>query len=343
MPPKPIGSMVIVHSNEDSLIEAVNLKKYFTVKKGVIASLFGGEEAYVHAVDGINFKIKRGEIFGLVGESGCGKTTTGRVILLLEKPTSGKILYEASDILTMKKEELKLFRRSTQIIFQDPYSSLDPRKTVYDIIAEPINIHKTVDSESEKADQIKRMLDVVDLTPVEGFIYKYPHELSGGQKQRVAVARALILNPKFIVADEPVSMIDVSMRIGILNLLLDLREKFNISFLFITHDLAIARYICDRIAVMYLGKLVEMGKTEDLIKNPIHPYSIALVASVPRLYSVKPEEPYIKGEIPTAINPPSGCRFHPRCPYALDRCNVEEPQLREIGKDRFVACHLNEK
>jgi peptide/nickel transport system ATP-binding protein len=329
-----------MRSSDEILIETVNLKKYFPVKKGIFSTLFRAESTYVHAVDEINFNIKKGEIFGLVGESGCGKTTTGRILLLLENPTSGDILFDGSDITSIGKKELKQFRRNTQIIFQDPYSSLDPRKTVYDIITEPINIHKTIDSEFEKKDKIKKILEVVDLTPSENFINKYPHELSGGQRQRVAVARALILNPKFIVADEPVSMIDVSMRIGILNLLLELREKFDISFLFITHDLAIARYICDRIAVMYLGKIVELGKTEDLINNPMHPYSIALIGSVPRLYSNKPEGIEIKGEVPTAINPPSGCRFHPRCPYAYDKCDAEEPQLNEINKDRFVACHL---
>lgn len=329
-----------MRSSDEILVETVNLKKYFQVKKGIFSTLFRAGSTYVHAVDEINFNIKKGEIFGLVGESGCGKTTTGRILLLLENPTSGDILFDGSDITSIGKKELKQFRRKTQIIFQDPYSSLDPRKTVYDIIAEPINIHKTIDSELEKNDKIKKILEVVDLTPSESFIYKYPHELSGGQRQRVAVARALILNPKFIVADEPVSMIDVSMRIGILNLLLELREKFDISFLFITHDLAIARYICDRIAVMYLGKIVELGKTEDLINNPMHPYSIALIGSVPRLYSKKPEGIEIKGEVPTAINPPSGCRFHPRCPYAYNECDVKEPQLKEINKDRYVACHL---
>ena len=327
-------------SSVDKLVETVNLRKYFPVKRGFISSLFREEESYVHAVDEISFGIGRGEIFGLVGESGCGKTTTGRTILLLENPTSGKIIFDGTDITSLKKKELKTFRRRTQIIFQDPYSSLDPRKTVYDIVAEPMNIHKTADSESEKRDQIMKMLEVVDLTPTEGFIYKFPHELSGGQRQRVAVARALILNPEFIVADEPVSMIDVSMRIGILNLLLDLREKFNISFLFITHDLAVARYICDRIAVMYLGKIVEMGRTEDLIRNPIHPYASALIASVPRLYSKKTREPEISGEVPTAISPPSGCRFHPRCLHAIEMCNVKEPPLIEVGEDRSVACHL---
>lgn len=331
-----------MESNEEILVHAVDLRKYFAVNKGIIASLFGEEEIYVHAVDDVSFEIRRGDIFGLVGESGCGKTTTGRLLLMLEKTTSGEILFDGSDVNNLKKNELKEFRRRTQIIFQDPYSSLDPRKTVYDIISEPINIHRAVGSEAEKKEKITRILEIVELTPTETFIYKYPHELSGGQRQRVAVARALILNPDFIVADEPVSMIDVSMRIGILNLLMELREKFNISLLFITHDLAVARYICDRIAVMYLGKIVESGRTEELIENPIHPYSIALISSVPRLYTT-PEKPKIRGEVPTAINPPSGCRFHPRCPHAFEMCSVKEPPLKEIGKDRFVACHLEGK
>jgi len=319
------------------LIETQNLRKYFAINKGILSSLLGEKEIYVHAVDGVSFGIKKGESFGLVGESGCGKTTTGRLLLLLENPTSGEILFDGSDINNLDGNELKEFRRRTQIIFQDPYSSLDPRKTIYDIIAEPMNIHGIPTSEAEK--RITAMMEIVELTPVETFLYNYPHELSGGQRQRVAVARALILNPEFIVADEPVSMIDVSMRIGILNLLKDLRERFNISFLFITHDLAVARYVCDRIAVMYLGKIVEIGRTEEIIKAPIHPYSAALISSVPRLYSDNPK-PQIKGEVPTAIEPPSGCRFHPRCPYAEEICGREEPQLVDVEGGRMVACHL---
>lgn len=319
------------------LIESQNLMKYFVINKGILSSLLGEKEIYVHAVDGVSFAIKRGESFGLVGESGCGKTTIGRLLLLLENPTSGKILFDGSETDNLDGKELKAFRKRTQIIFQDPYSSLDPRKTVYDIIAEPMNIHGFPTSEIKK--RITEMMEIVELVPVETFLYNYPHELSGGQRQRVAVARALILNPEFIVADEPVSMIDVSMRIGILNLLKDLRERFNISFLFITHDLAVARYVCDRMAVMYLGKIVEIGRTEEIVKTPIHPYSAALISSVPRLYSDNPEL-QIKGEVPSAIEPPSGCRFHPRCPYAKEICGREEPQLVEMEDSRMVACHL---
>jgi len=319
------------------LIETKNLRKYFTINKSILSSLLGEKEIYVHAVDGVSFGIKKGESFGLVGESGCGKTTTGRLLLLLENPTTGEILFDGSNTNNLDGKELKAFRRRTQIIFQDPYSSLDPRKTVYDIIAEPMSIHGIPTSEVEK--RITEMMEIVELIPVETFLYSYPHELSGGQRQRVAVARALILNPEFIVADEPVSMIDVSMRIGILNLLMGLRERFNISFLFITHDLAVARYVCDRMAVMYLGKIVEIGRTEGIIKTPVHPYSSALISSVPRLYSDNPE-PQIKGEVPSAIEPPSGCRFHPRCPYAEEICEREEPHLVEVGDGRMVACHL---
>ncbi|MEM2292138.1 MAG: ABC transporter ATP-binding protein [Candidatus Bathyarchaeia archaeon] len=323
------------------LISVVNLRKFFPVKMGLLSSLFSSKNIYVRAVDGISFDIKRGEIFGLAGESGSGKTTTGRMLAKLIDPTSGKILFEGNDITRMTPKEFKPFRRKIQIIFQDPYESLNPRKNVLSIVSEPLRILSSV-STRELEKQVLKVLEDVELTPPQEFLYRYPHELSGGQRQRVAVARAIILKPEFIVADEPVSMLDASVRAEILNLMLDLKEKYHVSFLYITHDLALARHICDRIAIMYLGKIVEKGSVDEIINEALHPYTQALLSAVPVPDPTsKRVEVQIKGEIPSPINPPPGCRFYTRCPkYIGEICKTKEPPLIDIGKEHYVACHL---
>ncbi|MHA1832404.1 MAG: ABC transporter ATP-binding protein [Candidatus Baldrarchaeia archaeon] len=327
---------------EDVVIEVKNLRKWFPVRMSFIRSLIFKERIFVKAVDGINFSIKRGEIFGLVGESGSGKTTTGRVIARLIEPTDGKVLFKGKDIWGLSDKELKKFRRKVQIIFQDPYESLNPRMTVYDIIAEPLKLLEVTESAEETNERVNEILESVDLVPPEEFVYRYPHELSGGQRQRVATARAFVANPEFVIADEPVSMLDVSIRAEILDLMIRLVEKYRTSYLYITHDLALARHMCDRIAVMYLGKIFEMGTTEQIIYEPLNPYTKALIDAVPVPDPTRRRrEIVIKGEIPSPINPPSGCRFHTRCPsYIGDICRTKEPPLVDVGKGHYVACHL---
>jgi peptide/nickel transport system ATP-binding protein len=327
---------------EEALLKINDLKKWFPVRTGFVKSLTSGEKLFVKAVDGVSFDIKPQEIYGLAGESGSGKTTTGRLILRLIEPTAGHIFYKDKEITKLKPKEFSVYRRKMQIIFQDPYESLNPRMTVGSIVSEPLHIQKVCKSEREVKERVADALEEVQLTPPEEFVSRYPHEVSGGQRQRIAVARALVLKPDFIVADEPVSMLDVSIRAEVLNLMVELMEKHNVAFLYVTHDLALARHLCNRLAVMYLGKIMERGYTEDIIYEPLHPYTKALMAAVPVPDpESKRSEVVIKGEIPSPINPPSGCRFHTRCPqYIGDICRIKEPPLTPVGKDRYVACHL---
>lgn len=328
---------------EDITLEARNLVKHFELKLGFFKTILSKETPYVHAVDGVSFKIKKGEIFGLVGESGCGKTTTGRLLIRLIEATQGEVLFKGVDILRLSLEhEVRKLRRKMQIIFQDPYESLNPRMSVFDIIAEPLQIQKAVENTEELSAKVAEALDDLDLVPPEEFMYRFPHELSGGQRQRVAIARAFVLKPEFLVADEPVSMLDASIRSEVLKLLLGLQKKLHTSFLYITHDIALARHMCDRIAVMYLGEIVEKGTTEDVILKPLHPYTEALIAAVPVPDpTARRIEVVVKGQVPSAVNPPPGCRFNTRCPHAMEICRKKEPPLIPVEKNRYVACYLH--
>jgi len=324
-----------------NIVEARNLRKYFPIKRGFFATLFARESLVVHAVDNIDLEIKEMEVFGLVGESGCGKTTTGKLLLGLIRPTTGKVFFDGIDIFSLDAEKLKQIRQKMQIIFQDPYESLNPRMSIYDLVSEPLRLQKVVETEDEIMDRVVKVMETMGLVPAEQFLYRFPHELSGGQRQRVAIARAFILQPRFIVADEPVSMLDASIRSEVCRLMLQLVKEFNVSYLYITHDIARARYMCDRIAVMYLGKIVEKGPTEEVITRPLHPYTEALLAAVPVPDpTARRTKVIVKGEVPSAIFPPPGCRFHPRCPYAQDICRREEPELIEVEKGHMVACHF---
>jgi len=323
---------------DDVILEVKNLKKYFPIKRGIVFSKHVGD---VKAVDGVSFYIRKGETLGLVGESGCGKSTVARTIIRLLDPTDGEIIFDGVDISKLQYSSLRRIRRDMQIIFQDPYSSLNPRMTVSEIIGEPLQVHKIVSSSKEREKRVQELLELVGLAPYHAT--RYPHEFSGGQRQRIGIARALALNPKFIVADEPTSALDVSIRSQIINLLQDLQKEFKLTYLFISHDLAVIRHICDRIAVMYLGKIVELSENEDLYTSPLHPYTQALLSAIPipdPELAEKRKKIVLTGDVPSPVNPPSGCRFHPRCPSAMDICSKIEPELKEIKPNHFVACHL---
>ncbi|MGA2237639.1 MAG: ABC transporter ATP-binding protein [Candidatus Bathyarchaeia archaeon] len=322
----------------DNLLKVTNLKKYFPVEKGFLDRLLTSQKNFVHAVDDVSFSVNRGDILGLVGESGSGKSTTGRLCLKLVEPTSGSILFERVDVAKLHGEELRRFRKNMQLIFQDPMSSLSPRIKLGDAIRHALSF-QGVGTASEQTERTRAILERVGLKPWSNFYDRYPHQLSGGQRQRVVIARALVLNPKFVVADEPIAMVDVSVRAQILELMLELKKEFDLTYLFITHDLAMANYVCHSIAIMYLGKIVETGSKEDVFGRPLHPYTLALLSSIPVPDpKAKLERIIPKGEIPSPINPPKGCRFHPRCPYAQNICSEREPQLEEIKPQRYAAC-----
>jgi oligopeptide/dipeptide ABC transporter ATP-binding protein len=324
----------------NEILVADGLVKYFPVRAGFIDRLRGKKMANVHAVDGVTFSLQNNETLGLVGESGSGKTTLGRAVLMLDPPTSGRVTFEGQVISELRGEALRQTRKKMQIVFQNPNSSLDPRARVKDIIAEPLRAFNEFDRESLN-EHLLRVLAAVNLP--EDSLTKLPHEFSGGQRQRIAIARALILNPKFIVLDEPTSALDSSIQAQILNLLRGLQDELQLSYLFITHNVSVVKYMADRIAVMYSGKLVEVGRTRDILERPLHPYTAALISSVPQLdLEVRTEGVPLRGEIPSAVHPPKGCRFNPRCPYAEDVCREEEPELREITAGHLAACHFAE-
>ena len=317
------------------MLEAVNLKKHFPVTKGLLISKITG---YIKAVDGISFQLRAGETLGVVGEAGCGKSTTAKMMLMLEEPTDGSILFEGQDVHNSSSEVRKSYRSSVQAVFQDPWSSLNPRMRVKDIIAEPMVINWNI-SRAEQQERVMKLLNDVGLNEYHSNLF--PHEFSGGQRQRLAIARALALNPRVIVLDEPVSALDVSIRAQIMNLLKDLQSEYNVAYMLIAHDLATVRYMCTWVAVMYLGQVVELSPVQDLYNNPSHPYTKALMsAALPSHPDMEQEEIILAGEVPSPLNPPSGCYFHPRCPAVMDRCSVDKPEVTEISGGHTLTCHL---
>jgi len=329
--------------SKQTIIRVKNLRKLFPIRKSLIGSFFSDEDLYVHAVDGVSFEIKQDEVLGLVGESGCGKTTLGRLLIKLIESTSGEIYFRDTNIVPLSHAEMKEFRPKMQIIFQDPYESLNPRMTVLNLVSEPLEVNDLVENEAEKEERVAEILEKVRLTPPEDFMFRYPHELSGGQRQRIAVARALVIHPEFVVADEPVSMLDASTRGEVLNLMMDLKDMTK-SYLFITHELAVARHFCDRIAIMYLGRFMEVASSDEIVKNPQHPYTRALLEATPIPNpEARKDKVGIKGEVVSPINPPKRCRFYTRCLEAKEICGRLEPELVDIGGGHLVACHFDHK
>ena len=326
-------------TNNDVILKIDDLKMHFPIYKGVIRRQVGA----VHAVDGVSFDIKRGETLGLVGESGCGKSTTGRTILQLYKPTAGSVHFDGADLVSLKGEELRSMRRKMQMIFQDPYASLNPRMSVGDIVGEPLMVHNVANAK-EIRERVEHLLELVKMEP--SFANRYPHEFSGGQRQRIGVARALALQPSFIICDEPISALDVSIQAQVVNLLEELQEQFNLTYLFIAHDLSMVRHISNRVAVMYLGIIAEIADRDELYLHPLHPYTQALLSAVPipdPVADAKRQRTILEGDVPSPVNPPSGCRFRTRCPIADTICAEERPAFREIKPGHFVACHFAER
>lgn len=327
----------VLAASSDILLEVKGLKKYFPVKSGILQRTVG----HVKAVDDVSFFIKKGETFGLVGESGCGKSTTGRAIIRLYEPTDGEIIFEGENIANLPDKSLRPYRKDIQMVFQDPYSSLNPRKTVGTILEEPFRVHNLY-SRKERKERVEHLLDKVGLNP--SLRDRYPHEFSGGQRQRIGIARALTLNPKLIIGDEPVSALDVSIQSQVLNIMDDLQKEFDLTYLFIAHDLAVVKHISDRIGVMYLGRMMEVTEKQTLYRNPLHPYTQALLSAIPKSHpsEIKRERIILKGDVPSPANPPTGCVFHTRCPQAMDHCKQVMPLLKELEPGHFVACHLYE-
>ncbi|TKI58713.1 dipeptide ABC transporter ATP-binding protein [Brevibacillus antibioticus] len=320
--------------NQEYLIEANHIKKYFPIKAGLLSRVIG----HVKAVDDVSFGIRAGETFGLVGESGCGKSTLGRVVLNLQRATSGEVLFDGTNIHQVNRQENLKLRRDMQIIFQDPFGSLNPRFLVSDIIGEPLRVHLRA-SAKEIDERVVELMSLVGLDPSRR--NRYPHEFSGGQRQRIGIARSIALSPRFIVADEAVSALDVSVQSQVLNLMMKLQKEMGLTYLFIAHGLNVVRHISDRVGVMYLGKMVEIARTDDLFAQPLHPYTAALLSAIPKPTPHRRQERIVlQGDVPSPANPPSGCRFHPRCPMAQERCSKEIPELIEVGQDRQVACHF---
>jgi peptide/nickel transport system ATP-binding protein len=332
---------MIASNHRDPVIRVEDLTMWFPVRRGLIATLLSREpQQYVRAVNEVSFAIGYGEILGVVGESGSGKTTLGMTTLRLYEPTRGAIEFRGRDITALAGSELRAFRRGAQIVFQNPYESLNARFTVFDSVVEPLHLHRIGDA-AEKYARVLRAMERAELQPADAYLWRYPHELSGGQLQRVAIARAIVLEPALLVADEPVSMLDVSIRAGVLNLLKRLSDELGTAILYISHDLTTVRYICQRTAVMYAGCTVEVGETETVLRRPLHPYTQLLIRAVPRVSADAPRERVLlEGDVPSLVNPPRGCRFHPRCPAAMAICREQAPPLREVEPGHWAACHL---